>query len=93
MIDFYKHRILPSSPIRSKLAIHLNARKSGYVDEGNKTGMMEIKVQGDGSTSSVSMDVMEFKAMLMTGAGPQPVKDIREFEDFDTTAEKACTPN
>lgn len=100
MIQFYNQFILPSSPLRSKLAIHLIAQGSSLPEEKpedqavlavNKDRKdaedgeaVAVKVEGNGTTPYVITDVRQFKSMLQVTAGPQPVKHISEFEDLDS---------
>jgi insulysin len=104
MIEFFNHYIHPSSPSRSKLAIHLNAQSlpptssasaalengiealglnSDKKDEGN-VEVLHGETVGNGTTPYVITDVRKFKSMLQVSAGPQPVKHISEFEEFDS---------
>jgi insulysin len=106
MIEFYNRFILPTSPARSKLAIHLVAQTSAATpsgvtvavekgmealglnnktqDEGDGDEVSEAKVQGNGMTPYVITDVRQFKSMMQVSAGPQPVKNITEFEELDS---------
>ncbi|KAG9229732.1 Metalloenzyme, LuxS/M16 peptidase-like protein [Amylocarpus encephaloides] len=100
MIEFYEHFILPSSPARSKLAIHLNAQasdttttvKNGIKALGlnkdhkdNEDGeIMPVHQEGNGTTPYVITDVREFRSRLQVSAGPQPAKHISEFEELDS---------
>lgn len=112
MIQFYQHYIHPTSPARSKLAVHLNAQaqavdeaapsteKSGVAALVEKTAevlslnkstkdeedgeVIKVAPQGNGTTPYVITDVREFKSRLQVSAGPQPVKDISEFEELES---------
>lgn len=91
MIAFYKEFIDPTSPSRSKLAIHLVAQATAPVEKKKKdesaTPSEDIKfppLPGNGTTPYVIKDVRAFKSMLQISAGPQPVKDISEFEELDS---------
>ena len=122
MIQFYNEFILPSSPCRSKLSIHLIAQGTSTRPETTANGSFltndNVKVHGgikcirrqdgifeeehdgpqpisniDGeyyfvdrvlikaTTPYVITDIRQFKAMLQTTAGSQPVKHISEFEE------------
>jgi insulysin len=106
MIQFFNHFIHPTSPARSKLAVHLNAQTpsangdsstvTAVVEKGMKAlGLKEkhsvedgeavpVKAEGNGTTPYTITDVREFKSKLQVSAGPQPVKDISEFEELDS---------
>lgn len=45
--------------------------------------VLNVDVEGNGTTPYIITDVREFKSMLQVSAGPQPVKHISEFEDLD----------
>ncbi|KAK8900794.1 hypothetical protein QC760_010558 [Botrytis cinerea] len=98
MIQFYNQFILPSSPLRSKLSIHLIAQGTSF-PEGNpdeQTISMNnedhknaedgvaivVNAKSNGTIPYVITDVRQFKSMLQTTAGPQPVKHISEFEEL-----------
>jgi insulysin len=97
MIEFFNHNISPSSPARSKLAIHLNAQTpETVVEDGMKTlainkdkkddedgEVAPVKQEGNGTTPYIITDVREFKSKLQVSAGPQPVKHISEFEELE----------
>jgi insulysin len=96
MIEFFDHYISPSSPARSKLAIHLNAQTpETAIENGMETlainkdkkddedgEVVPVKQEGNGTTPYIITDVREFKSKLQVSAGPQPVKHISEFEDL-----------
>lgn len=82
MIAFFKRYIHPSSPERSKLAVHLHAQASAP-SEGKPDIKLEA-IEGNGTTPYVIEDVRQFRSMLQISAGPQPVKHISEFEDLDS---------
>ena len=111
MIDFFEQYILPSSPARAKLSIHLHARGiSGVSSPAETTTLPKVTdiVEkginmlnlGTNSTKAVNGDdapksgtstepylienVREYKSRLAVTAGPQPVKDLSEFEDLDS---------
>jgi len=99
MIEFYNQFIIPSSPLRSKLAIHLVAQGSSLPEEKpeaqaalavNKDRKdaedgeaISVKPEGNGTKPFVITDVRQYKSMLQVSAGPQPVKHISEFEELD----------
>lgn len=97
MIDFYEHFISPSSPSRSKLAVHLRAqgtsKKSSTASiEDDVKGLkltsdktaQEAPVKGNGTKPWVIDDVRAFKSKLGVTPGPQPVRDLSEFEETDS---------
>jgi insulysin len=81
MIAFFERFIHPSSPDRSKLAVHLHAQASAPTENGD---VALEKVEGNGTTPYVINDVRQFRSMLQISAGPQPVKHISEFEELDS---------
>ncbi|CAG8979190.1 hypothetical protein HYALB_00000326 [Hymenoscyphus albidus] len=98
MIEYYNYFILPSSPSRAKLAIHLNAQTpdTAAVENGLKTlalnkdkkdeedgEVVPVVTAGNGTTPYIITDVREFKSRLQVSAGPQPVKHISEFEEME----------
>lgn len=89
MVAFFKEFIDPTSPLRSKLAIHLIAQATAPVVEKDDSKTTEeetivAKLPGNGTTPYVIKDVRAFKSMLQISRGPQPVKDISEFEELDS---------
>jgi insulysin len=98
MIEFFEHYIVPASPSRAKLAIHLHAQGTSkkpsisMVEEGMK--LLNVKaeekpivlstVEGNGTETYVIDDVRAFKSKLAVTPGPQPVKDLSEFEETDS---------
>jgi insulysin len=97
MVQFFNHFIHPTSPARSKLAVHLNAQTpSTNGDSSTVLGLnkgkhstedgevVPVKTEGNGTTPYIITDVREFKSKLQVSAGPQPVKDISEFEELDS---------
>jgi insulysin len=88
MISFYKKYIDPTSPDRSKLAVHLVAQASAPADSGDSTVLNGdttlTTAKGNGTVPYIIKDVREFKSMLQVSAGPQPVKHISEFEELDS---------
>ncbi|TGO62295.1 hypothetical protein BELL_1121g00020 [Botrytis elliptica] len=99
MIQFYNQFILPSSPLRSKLSIHLIAQGTSLpeakpeeqtvlaINKDRKDAedgeAIAVKAEGNGTVPYVITDVRQFKGMLQVTAGPQPVKHISEFEELD----------
>lgn len=83
MVEYYNHFIHPSSPSRSKLAIHLNAQTpssngisavSGVVEKGMKVlGLnKDHKDQEDGEAIEVKPEG--------NGTTPYVITDVREFK-------------
>jgi insulysin len=101
MVIFYKDKILPSSAIRSKLAVHFEVQTptethmEGTIgDEWMRSLDLEGTKVGDGDESEVGTrraasftDVAEFKSMMKVIEAPQPVEDIEQFEDLDAKVE------
>ncbi|KAH8805629.1 Metalloenzyme, LuxS/M16 peptidase-like protein [Xylogone sp. PMI_703] len=104
MIQFYNQYLLPSSKLRSKLAVHLNAQTSATPSgpvlviekaldamehKERRASDLEIEASGDtqvspnGTKPYVITDVRDFKMKMQVSAGPQPVRDVSEFEDLD----------
>jgi len=97
MVKFYEQNILPSSTVRSKLAVHLEVQSptetqmEGTIGEewmkslgsgGKKDGDGdEVEISGGQVTSFT--DIAEFKSTMKVMEAPQPVKDIGQFEDLD----------
>lgn len=85
MIAFYKHYIDPISSQRSKLVVHLTAKASAPAENGESSINGDFtEPEGNGTIPYIIKDVREFKSMLQVSAGPQPVKDISEFEELDS---------
>ncbi|OWO99030.1 hypothetical protein B2J93_6607 [Marssonina coronariae] len=81
MIDFYDRFILPSSPLRSKLAVHLNAQTPSSTDTSTAAGVIEksMKVLGLDKNSE---DQGEIAKATPQGNGTTPyvITDVREFK-------------
>ncbi|RQM06093.1 hypothetical protein DH86_00002403 [Scytalidium sp. 3C] len=105
MVLFYNQYLLPSSPIRSKISVHLNAQASAapsgpvlVIEKGleameqkeQKAADLTTEAEGDvqvsanGTKPYIITDVREFKMRMQVSAGPQPVKDLSEFEELDS---------
>lgn len=101
MVKFYGQNILPSSTVRSKLAIHFEAQaptetqtEGTIAVEWMKSLGLDGKKDGSGDEVEISarrvtsfIDVAEFKSTMKVMEAPQPVKDIEEFEDLDAKVE------
>jgi insulysin len=84
MIEFFNHFIVPSSPARSKLAVHLNAQTvvqsrdpngvTAVVEKGTKAlGLnKDKKDEEDGEVVPVKTDA--------NGTTPSVITDVREFK-------------
>jgi insulysin len=98
MVDFFEYYISPSSPCRAKLAVHLHAQgtskksPTGTVEDDMKALKLtsddktkhETPVKGNGTKPWVIDDVRAFKSKLAVTPGPQPVRDLSEFEETDS---------
>jgi insulysin len=95
MVQFFEHYIAPASASRAKLAIHLHAQGTskkatrGAVEEGVK--LLSItkeeepaRVEGNGTVTYIIDDVRAYKSRLGVTPGPQPVRDLSEFEETDS---------
>jgi len=84
MIEFFNHYILPSSPARSKLAIHLNAQTQASGEEAvGVTGVVEkgLKALGLNKDKKDEEDG-EIVSVKVEGNGTTPfvITDVREFK-------------
>jgi insulysin len=83
MIEFYKHFIHPSSPERSKLAVHLNAQGPNSNGATGVTAVLEkgMKVLGLNKDEKDEEDgeVVEVK-VDRNGTTPFIITDVREFK-------------
>jgi insulysin len=101
MVTFYKENILPSSAVRSKLAVHFEVQAptktqvEGTIGEewmrslgldGTKDGDGD-EVEIDARRATSFTDVAEFKSRMKAMEAPQLVKDIEQFEDLDEKVE------
>jgi insulysin len=98
MVEFFEYYISPSSPSRAKLAVHLHAQGTSKKSltssvEGDLKGLKltsddktkdEAPVKGNGTTPYLIDDVRAFKSKLGVTPGPQPVRDLSEFEETDS---------
>ncbi|KAF7540169.1 hypothetical protein G7054_g1587 [Neopestalotiopsis clavispora] len=84
MVGFYTTYIIPASPQRAKLAVHLVAQGvSKKTEEAATTDGEAEQVPGNGSEPCVIENVRDYKAGLVASAGARPIKELNEFEDFD----------
>jgi insulysin len=83
MIQFYKHFIHPTSPERSKLAVHLNAQGPNSTESAGVTAVLEksMKVLGLNKDKKDEEDgeVIEAKPEG-NGTTPFIITDVREFK-------------
>lgn len=98
MVEFFEYYIAPSSPYRAKLAVHLHAQGTsqkspvGALTEdlnavklaSEDNTLQETPVTGNGTNPWVIDDVRAFKSKLAVTSGPQPVRDLSEFEETDS---------
>jgi insulysin len=92
MVTFYKENILPSSAVRSKLAVHFEVQAPTKTQVEGTIGeewMRSLGLDGtkDGDGDEVFTDVAEFKSRMKAMEAPQLVKDIEQFEDLDEKVE------
>ncbi|KAG9246960.1 Metalloenzyme, LuxS/M16 peptidase-like protein [Calycina marina] len=88
MIAFYDHYILPSSPHRSKLAIHLNAQGTAEVAATASSAVFKVKEAGAKVLGEViskfTEDLPERSKPAAkpeaNGTTPIVIKDVREFK-------------
>lgn len=84
MIEFFNRYILPSSPVRSKLAVHLNAQTSIDVEESNSgTAVVEQDMRALGlNKDKKDEEDGEIVAVKTDGNGTTPfvITDVREFK-------------
>jgi len=84
MIEFYNAYILPSSPARSKLAIHLNAQTT--VDAKDSTGVTAVLEKGVKALglNKAKKDVEDGESVSVevegNGTTPFVITDVREFK-------------
>jgi hypothetical protein len=82
MTEFYRRFILPSSSLRSKLAVYLKAQRAADTEVSKLEGDLVVaKLRDGGTRPCIIKDVSGFKSMMMFSEGPQPIKDIKEYED------------
>ncbi|PBP21540.1 peptidase M16 inactive domain-containing protein [Diplocarpon rosae] len=83
MIDFYDRFILPSSPLRSKLAVHLNAQTPSSTDTSTAAEVIEKSMRVLGvEKDSKDQDEGEIIEARPQGNGTTPyvITDVREFK-------------
>jgi insulysin len=78
MMEFFRDYISPSSPKRSKLAIHLVAQAAGVGVQDQPSLLTKSK-----SKANVFENISVFKLQKDFSKGPQPVTDLSEFADLD----------
>lgn len=87
MVEFYATYIVPTSPLRAKLAVHLAAQ--GVSDKTKEVAAAVAdgendKVPGNGTEPYIIDDVRDYKSRLVASAGARPSKELSEFEDLDS---------
>jgi insulysin len=89
MLEFFLHFIVPKSPARAKLAIHLLAQGMSAPRPVEDGTVDMLKIDSKPAKSTINEPVSEpyliknirdFRSLLTVSAGPQPVKDFSEFE-------------
>lgn len=83
MISFYQHFILPTSPARAKLAIHLSAQ--GATTTTNSTSIVEKGLKALGLDNKDKKDaedgeVPSVETTDANGTKPFIITDVREFK-------------
>ncbi|KAI5284325.1 Insulinase (Peptidase M16) [Ascosphaera atra] len=76
MIEYYEKYILPTSPTRSKISVHMIAKAKSQ-DGGEKKPLPEHR-----NIPTYITDVTDFKARNPMTASPHPVIDLGYFEDL-----------
>jgi insulysin len=100
MIEMFQRYVLPSSPERAKLAIHLHAKYASGVSSlaqttvtlntvTKVTGVTNIAMESSRKDLYIIGDVRDYKSRLAVTAGPQAVKDLSEFEDIESNQIKS----
>ncbi|CCU81260.1 a-pheromone processing metallopeptidase Ste23 [Blumeria hordei DH14] len=100
MIEFFDHYICPTSPSRSKLAVHLNAQPvvngpatpdaqssadlASIKDKTEEGKSIPLASSNNGKPPIKITDVRSFRSMLSLSAGPQAIKHVSEFEELDS---------
>lgn len=81
MIEFFKHYIHPTSPTRSKLAVHLNAQ-TPQKEAGTST--VSEKVENVLGLNKSHVDAEDGEVVKVEAAGngttPYIITDVREFK-------------
>jgi insulysin len=84
MVDFYTTHIVPTSPLRAKLAVHLVAQGVGDKPKENAAPDGETEtIPGNGTEPYLIENVRDYKSRLVASAGARPIKELSEFEDLD----------
>lgn len=78
MIQFYNHFILPSSPLRAKLAVHLIAQASAEDVSTGVNGVLEKGMKTLGLAKDTKGEELVAK-LEGNGTTPYVIKDVREF--------------
>lgn len=78
MIEFYNHYILPASPARSKLAVHLNAQTPAEADEDLDVGAAEKGVKTLALKDNYNGEIVPVKEEI-NRTTPYVITDVREF--------------
>lgn len=78
MVEFYNQYILPASPTRSKLAIHLNAQATVGADENTDAAAAETGVKALTLKDNYDGEVVPVKEEI-NRTTPFVITDVREF--------------
>lgn len=81
MIEFYNHYILPASPARSKLAIHLNAQIPDEVHERTSIIAAENGMKTLGFKEGHNGEIAPVKEEI-NRTTPYVITDVREFRSM-----------
>lgn len=81
MVTFFDNYIDPSSSLRAKISVHLEAQKSASIAPGDAAQEKEAK-SNSSSQATIIEDVHAFKSSLALSAGARPVKDLSVYEDL-----------
>lgn len=89
MIEFYTTYIVPTSPARAKLAVHLAAQGVSEKPKDAPAAEPEVKIEEgpvptNGTVPFIVEDVRDYKARLVASAGARPARELSEFEDTDS---------
>jgi insulysin len=82
MMEFFGEYISPSSPKRSKLAIHILAQAAGRAV--GVQSQLSLPTESKSKANTIE-NIWGLKSQqdISVSAGPQPVKDLSEFENLD----------
>ncbi|KAG9240327.1 hypothetical protein BJ878DRAFT_526728 [Calycina marina] len=85
MIEFFRRFILPSSPLRSKFAVHLNAQKPAETQMVGVTIALEKDKNplslNENTTDEGNGEMVEIRAQG-NGTAPFTITGVREFKSM-----------